>query len=80
MNEARLNSRCGLVAAVFVGALASVLSPTPGQAAGTFPGFLCKVDLVAVFPGKFVSVHCVPGDEHLRGLRSALPIPILVAC
>jgi hypothetical protein len=63
------------VAAVFVGALASVLSPAPGQAAGTFPGFLCKVDLVAVFPGKFVSVHCVPGDGTLAWFALSIANP-----
>jgi hypothetical protein len=45
-----------------VGAWALIASPAPVLAAGTFPGFLCNPDLVAVFPGKFISVHCTPGD------------------
>jgi len=48
-----------------VGAWALIASPAPVLAAGTFPGFLCNPDIVAVFPGIFISVHCIPGDGDI---------------
>ena len=54
-----------ILAGAVVGASALIASPAPVLAAGTFPGFLCNPDLVAVFPGRFISVHCTPGDGAL---------------
>jgi hypothetical protein len=64
MNVWRLNPANPLrqiLAGAVVGAWA-LASPAPVLASGAFPGFLCNPDLVAVFPGRFISVHCTPGD------------------
>jgi hypothetical protein len=68
MNVRRLNAvyhARQVLAGAVVGVWALIASPAPALAAGAFPGFLCNPDLVAVFPGRFVSVHCVPGDGSI---------------
>jgi hypothetical protein len=68
MNVWRLNPAYHpgqILAGALVSAWALVASPAPVLAAGGFPGFLCNPDLVAVFPGRFISVHCIPGDGSI---------------
>jgi hypothetical protein len=62
MNVWQLSHPRQILAGAVVGAWALIASPAPVSAGGAFPGFLCNPDLVAVFPGRFISVHCTPGD------------------
>jgi hypothetical protein len=75
MNVFRLNPVCHprqILAGAVVGAWALIASPAPVLAAGAFPGFLCNPDQVGAFAGKFVSVHCTPGD----GARTVFALAI----
>ena len=78
MNVWRLNPlfRLGqILAGALLGAWTLVPSPSPALAAGAFPGFLCNPDLVAVFPGRFVSVHCTPGDGAIAWFALSITNP-----